>query len=98
VLALSTMFNKDIYQHLRRAEKTASAGRSISPRVHHRGDGGGVRDCARIEREAGDLFEIRVRYAFSGFAAMAPVMVAALFWKRSTKWARWRRRFIRRVA
>jgi len=27
-----------------------------------------------------------VRYAFSGFAAMAPVMIAALFWKRSTKW------------
>src|SRR5207248_10365209 len=32
------------------------------------------------------IFEIAVRYAFSGFAAMAPVMVAALFWKRSTKW------------
>ena len=27
-----------------------------------------------------------MRFAFSGFAAMAPVMVAALFWKRSTKW------------
>ena len=32
------------------------------------------------------IFEIAVRYAFSGFAAMAPVMIAALFWKRSTKW------------
>jgi solute:Na+ symporter, SSS family len=32
------------------------------------------------------IFEIAVRYAFSGFAAMAPVMVAALFWRRSTKW------------
>ena len=32
------------------------------------------------------IFEIAVRFAFSGFAAMAPVMVAALFWKRSTKW------------
>ena len=32
------------------------------------------------------IFEIAVRYAFSGFAALAPVMVAALFWKRSTKW------------
>jgi Na+/proline symporter len=27
-----------------------------------------------------------VRFAFSGFAAMAPIMIAALFWKRSTKW------------
>ena len=33
-----------------------------------------------------NIFEIAVRFAFSGFAAMAPVMVAALFWKRSTKW------------
>src|SRR5262249_41087880 len=32
------------------------------------------------------IFELAVRYAFSGFAAMAPVMIAALFWKRSTKW------------
>ena len=31
------------------------------------------------------IFELAVRFAFSGFAAMAPVMVAALFWKRSTK-------------
>src|ERR1035441_9130078 len=32
------------------------------------------------------IFELAVRFAFSGFAAMAPVMVAALFWKRSTKY------------
>ena len=32
------------------------------------------------------IFELAVRFAFSGFAAMAPVMVAALFWKRSSKW------------
>jgi Na+/proline symporter len=32
------------------------------------------------------IFELAVRFAFSGFAAMSPVMIAALFWKRSTKW------------
>jgi solute:Na+ symporter, SSS family len=32
------------------------------------------------------IFELAVRFAFSGFAAMAPVMVAALFWRRSTKY------------
>ena len=37
-------------------------------------------------KEKQGIFEIAVRYAFSGFAAMAPVMIAALFWKRSTKW------------
>ena len=37
-------------------------------------------------KEKQGIFEIAIRFAFSGFAAMAPVMVAALFWKRSTKW------------
>ena len=37
-------------------------------------------------KEKQGIFEIAIRYAFSGFAAMSPVMVAALFWKRSTKW------------
>jgi SSS family solute:Na+ symporter len=37
-------------------------------------------------KEKQGIFEIAVRYAFSGFAAMSPVMVAALFWKRSTQW------------
>jgi len=39
----------------------------------------------RLKEKQG-IFEIAVRYAFSGFAALSPVMVAALFWKRSTKW------------
>ncbi len=32
------------------------------------------------------IFELAIRFAFSGFAALAPMMLAALFWKRSTKW------------
>jgi Na+/proline symporter len=32
------------------------------------------------------IFDLAIRFAFSGFAALAPVMIAALFWKRSTKW------------
>ena len=32
------------------------------------------------------IFDLAVQYAFSGFAALAPVMLAALFWKRSTKY------------
>jgi Na+/proline symporter len=33
-----------------------------------------------------NIFDLASRIAFSGFAAMSPVMIAALFWKRSTKW------------
>ncbi len=32
------------------------------------------------------IFEIAIQYAFSGFAALSPLMIAALFWRGSTKW------------
>jgi len=32
------------------------------------------------------IFELATQYAFAGYAALAPLLVAALFWKGSTKW------------
>jgi SSS family solute:Na+ symporter len=32
------------------------------------------------------IFDIATQYAFAGFAAQSPLLVAALFWRRSTKW------------
>jgi len=32
------------------------------------------------------IFTVAVQYAFTGFAALAPLLVAALFWRGSTKW------------
>jgi SSS family solute:Na+ symporter len=32
------------------------------------------------------IFDLAIRFGFSGFASLAPVMLAAMFWKRSTKW------------
>jgi len=32
------------------------------------------------------IFDLAVQYAFSGYAALSPLLFAALFWKRSTKW------------
>lgn len=32
------------------------------------------------------IFDLAVQYAFSGYAALLPLLVAALFWKGSTKW------------
>jgi SSS family solute:Na+ symporter len=86
VLALSTMFTKDIYQHYGGREKYGE-----KAAVHFaRGFIIIVTLAAyfvalQLKNKQG-IFEIAVRYAFSGFAAMAPVMIAALFWKRSTKW------------
>jgi SSS family solute:Na+ symporter len=32
------------------------------------------------------IFEIATQYAFAGYSALAPLLVAALFWKGSTRW------------
>jgi SSS family solute:Na+ symporter len=32
------------------------------------------------------IFDIAVQYAFSGYSALAPLLIAALFWKGSTRW------------
>ncbi len=32
------------------------------------------------------IFDIASQYAFAGYSALAPLLVAALFWKKSTKW------------
>ena len=32
------------------------------------------------------IFDIATQYAFAGYAALSPLLVAALFWKGSTKW------------
>ncbi|MBI3681056.1 MAG: sodium:solute symporter family protein [Acidobacteria bacterium] len=32
------------------------------------------------------IFDLAVQYAFSGYSALSPLLFAALFWKRSTKW------------
>jgi Na+/proline symporter len=86
VLALSTMFTKDIFTHYGGREKFGER------RAVHFARGFIVVVTViayvvalALQHKQG-IFEIAVRYAFSGFAAMSPVMVAALFWRRSTKW------------
>jgi len=37
-------------------------------------------------RAPATIFDLAVQYAFSGYAALSPLLVAALFWKGSTKW------------
>jgi len=86
VLALSTMFTKDIYQHYGGAKKFGERGAVLFARIFIVLITAAAFLVALKLKDKQGIFEIAVRYAFSGFAAMAPVMVAALFWKRSTKW------------
>ena len=32
------------------------------------------------------IFELAIQYAFSGYASLSPLLIAALFWRGSTKW------------
>ncbi len=84
VLALSTMFTKDIFAYYGGKEKYGEKGSVTFARAFVIL----VTIVAYIVAllKIASIFELAVRFAFTGFAAMAPVMVAALFWKRSTKW------------
>src|SRR5690242_5897558 len=84
VLAISTMFTKDVFAHYGGKEKYGERGSVFFAR----GFIVAVTVIAYLIalRTPESIFELAVRFAFSGFAAMAPVMIAALFWKRSTKY------------
>jgi hypothetical protein len=83
ILGLSTMFTKDIFNYYgggRVSERsTVIMGRAFILIAN------GIAYLIALGQPP--IFELAVTYAFSGFAALAPMMIAALFWKRSTKWA-----------
>jgi SSS family solute:Na+ symporter len=84
VLAVSTMFTKDVFAYYGGREKYGESGSVFFARAFIVL----VTIVAYIVALVTpvSIFELAVRFAFSGFSAMAPVMVAALFWKRSTKY------------
>ncbi len=86
VLAMSTMFTKDIYTHYGGREKYGEKAAVYFARAFILVVTVIAYLVALYLKEKQGIFEIAIRFAFSGFAAMAPVMIAALFWKRSTKW------------
>src|SRR5580704_16763199 len=86
VLAMSTMFTKDIYTHYGGHKKYGEASAVYFARGFIVVVTVIAYSVALYLKQKQGIFEIAIRFAFSGFAAMAPVMVAALFWKRSTKW------------
>ena len=81
ILALSTMFTQDVYNYYGGAndgKKTVFFGRAfivIANTIAF------IVACFKP-----NIFELAISWAFTGFAALAPVMLAALFWKRSTKY------------
>jgi SSS family solute:Na+ symporter len=86
ILALCTMFSQDVFAHYGGAARFGERAQVWTGRIFV------ILITAlayliglHLEDKAG-IFELAIRFAFSGFAALSPVMLAALFWKRSTKW------------
>lgn len=84
VLAVSTMFTKDVFVHYGGKDRYGEKGSVVFARGFILVVTAIAYAVALLTPES--IFELAVRFAFSGFAALAPVMVAALFWKRSTKY------------
>jgi SSS family solute:Na+ symporter len=84
VLAVSTMFTKDVFTHYGGKAKYGERGSVFFARGFILVVTAVAYLVALVTPES--IFELAVRFAFSGFAAMSPVMIAALFWKRSTKY------------
>jgi solute:Na+ symporter, SSS family len=84
ILALSTMFTEDVFAHYggkRRFGETVQVqtGRIFVVLLT-------LFAYAVALRAPETIFELAIQYAFSGFAALSPLLIAALFWKGSTKW------------
>jgi len=84
ILGLSTMFTKDIYNYYGGRQRIGEKSTVVVGRVFIL-VANGVAYLIALGRPP--IFDLAVTYAFSGFAALSPMMIAALFWKRSTKWA-----------
>ena len=84
ILALSTMFTEDVFAHYggkRRFGEQAQVklGRAFVILVT-------VVSFAIALWAPANIFSLATQYGFSGYAALSPMVFAALFWRRSTKW------------
>jgi Na+/proline symporter len=84
ILALSTMFTEDVFAFYGGRRRFGEGAQVQTGRIFIII----VTVLAYVValRAPETIFEIAIQYAFSGFAAMSPLMIAALFWRGSTKW------------
>ena len=84
ILALSTMFTTDVFAfyggRLRFGEAVqVQTGRLFVILLT-------VMAYVIALRAPQSIFDLAVQFAFSGYASLSPLLFAALFWRRSTKW------------
>jgi SSS family solute:Na+ symporter len=84
ILALSTMFTEDIFAFYGAKERFGEAAQVHTGRAFVIGLT--IFAYAIALRAPQSIFDLAIQYAFSGFAALSVLTIAALFWKGSTKW------------
>lgn len=86
IMALCTMFTEDIFVHYGGKQRYGDKAQIWTGRAFVVAITVIAYLVALALKDSASIFELAIRFAFSGFAALAPIMFAALFWKRSTKW------------
>jgi SSS family solute:Na+ symporter len=86
ILALSTMFTEDVFAYYGGKDRFGDKAQVWAGRLFVVLIAAVSYVIALMLKDSASIFELAIQFAFSGFAALAPVMLAALFWKRSTKW------------
>ncbi len=84
ILALSTMFTEDVFAYYGAKERFGENAQVHTGRLF-------VVLWTVIAyvvalRAPETIFNVAIQFAFSGFAALSPLLIAALFWRGSTKW------------
>jgi len=84
ILALSTMFTEDVFAHYEGKARFGEAAQVHTGRAFVIGLTIVAYFIALRLPES--IFAVAVQYAFTGFAGLSPLLLAALFWRGSTKW------------
>ena len=84
ILALSTMFTEDVFTFYGGKRRFGEAVQVQTGRIFIVV----ITVLAYVValRAPETIFELAIQYGFSGFAALSPLLFAALFWRGSTKW------------
>lgn len=86
ILALGTMFTEDVFAYYGGKARFGDRAQVWTGRTFVVLVTGAAYLVAVAAQDRVGIFEVAIRFAFSGYASLAPVMLAALFWRRSTKW------------
>jgi len=84
ILALSTMFTEDVFAFYGGAARFGPAVQVTTGRIFVIVLT--VVAYAIAMSAPQSIFDIASQYAFAGYSALSPLLIAALFWQKSTKW------------